>query len=121
MIVPAVNYGHIPAAGNDTDLNEERRLFYVALTRTKALLELHMVKGRAPSIFMEGLSNLRNAAQASRAALASRWASGERARPWQWLTCTGTSTATLRFGAAWKRPSRGSSPIGYWRRTKPGV
>lgn len=52
-----------------TDLNEERRLFYVALTRTKALLELHMVKGRAPSIFMEGLSNLRNAAQASRAAL----------------------------------------------------
>jgi len=68
VIVPAVNYGHIPAAGNDTDLSEERRLFYVALTRTKATLELHVVKNRPPSIFMEGLNNLRNAAQASREA-----------------------------------------------------
>ncbi len=68
VIVPAVNYGHIPAAGNDTDLSEERRLFYVGLTRTKATLELHVVKNRPPSIFMEGLSNLRNAAQASREA-----------------------------------------------------
>ena len=68
VIVPAVNYGHIPAAGNDTDLSEERRLFYVALTRTKATLELHVVKTRPPSIFMEGLSNLANAAQRSRAA-----------------------------------------------------
>ena len=68
VIVPAVNYGHIPAAGNDTDLSEERRLFYVALTRTQATLELHMVKNRPPSIFMEGLNNLRNAAQASREA-----------------------------------------------------
>ena len=68
VIVPAVNYGHIPAAGNDTDLSEERRLFYVALTRTKATLELHVVKTRPPSIFMEGLNNLRNAAQASREA-----------------------------------------------------
>jgi len=65
IIVPTANYGHIPAAGNDTDLSEERRLFYVALTRTKATLELHVVKTRPPSIFMEGLSNLRNAAQAS--------------------------------------------------------
>jgi len=68
VIVPAVNYGHIPAAGNNTDLSEERRLFYVALTRTKATLELHVVKNRPPSIFMEGLSNLYNAAQASREA-----------------------------------------------------
>ncbi len=70
VIVPAVNYGHIPTAGNDTDLSEERRLFYVALTRTKATLELHVVKTRPPSIFMEGLSNLRNAAQASSEAFA---------------------------------------------------
>ena len=68
VIVPAVNYGHIPAAGNDTDLSEERRLFYVALTRTKAKLELHVVKGRPPSIFMEGLARLRDAAQESREA-----------------------------------------------------
>lgn len=68
VIVPAVNYGHLPAAGNDTDLSEERRLFYVALTRTKAALELHMVKARPPSIFMEGLSHLRDASQASRQA-----------------------------------------------------
>jgi hypothetical protein len=68
VIVPAVNYGHIPAAGNDTDLSEERRLFYVALTRTKATLELHVVKTRPPSIFMEGLVSLRNASQASRKA-----------------------------------------------------
>ncbi len=65
VIVPAVNYGHLPAAGNDTDLSGERRLFYVALTRTKATLELHIVKSRPPSIFMEGLSHLRDAAQVS--------------------------------------------------------
>lgn len=68
VIVPAVNYGHLPAAGNDTDLSEERRLFYVALTRAKATLDLHVIKNRPPSIFMEGLSNLQDAAQASRAA-----------------------------------------------------
>lgn len=80
VIVPAVNYGHIPAAGNDTDLSEERRLFYVALTRTKATLELHVVKGRPPSIFMEGLSSLRNAAQASREAFSTpldQWGASE--------------------------------------------
>ena len=80
VIVPAVNYGHIPAAGNDTDLSEERRLFYVALTRTKATLELHVVKTRPPSIFMEGLSHLANAAQRSREAVAtspSQWGAAE--------------------------------------------
>ena len=80
VIVPAVNYGHIPAAGNDTDLSEERRLFYVALTRTQATLELHMVKTRPPSIFMEGLSHLANAAQRSREAFAtspSQWGAAE--------------------------------------------
>lgn len=50
---------------HDTDLSEERRLFYVALTRTKAVLELHVVKNRPPSIFMEGLNDLRTAAQAA--------------------------------------------------------
>ncbi len=80
VIVPAVNYGHIPAGGNDTDLSEERRLFYVALTRTKATLELHVVKNRPPSIFMEGLGNLRKAAQASREAFAKpldQWGAAE--------------------------------------------
>ena len=71
VIVPAVNYGHIPAAGNDTDLSEERRLFYVALTRTQATLELHVVRNRPPSIFMEGLSGLREAAEASRKAFST--------------------------------------------------
>ena len=71
VIVPAVNYGHIPAAGDDTDLSEERRLFYVALTRTKRVLELHVVRNRPPSIFMEGLSRLNEAAQATRRALAT--------------------------------------------------
>ncbi len=68
VIIPAVNYGHLPAAGNDTDLSEERRLFYVALTRTKATLELHLVKNRPPSIFMEGLIGLSDAARASKGA-----------------------------------------------------
>ncbi len=80
VIVPAVNYGHIPAGGNDTDLSEERRLFYVALTRTKKTLELHIVKTRPPSIFMEGLGNLRKAAQASREAFAkplNQWGAAE--------------------------------------------
>ncbi len=80
VIVPAINYGHIPAAGNDTDLSEERRLFYVALTRTKATLELHVVKNRPPSIFMEGLTKLAQAAQESRVALsipAQQWGAAE--------------------------------------------
>ncbi len=80
VIVPAVNYGHIPAGGNDTDLSEERRLFYVALTRTKKTLELHVVKTRPPSIFMEGLGNLRKASQASREAFAkplNQWGAAE--------------------------------------------
>ncbi len=80
VIVPAVNYGHIPAGGNDSDLSEERRLFYVALTRTKKTLELHVVKTRPPSIFMEGLGNLRKAAQASREAFAiplDQWGAAE--------------------------------------------
>ena len=68
VIVPAVNYGHIPAGGNDTDLSEERRLFYVALTRAKATLELHVIKNRPPSIFMEGLNRLLYSAQASKEA-----------------------------------------------------
>jgi DNA helicase-2/ATP-dependent DNA helicase PcrA len=58
VIVPAINYGHYPAAGGNTDLSEERRLFYVALTRSKGRLDLHVVKDRPPSIFMEGLSEL---------------------------------------------------------------
>jgi hypothetical protein len=58
VIVPAINYGHYPAAGSNTDLSEERRLFYVALTRSKGRLDLHVVKDRPPSIFMEGLSEL---------------------------------------------------------------
>ncbi|MCA9840127.1 MAG: UvrD-helicase domain-containing protein [Trueperaceae bacterium] len=68
VIVPAINFGHIPAAGNDIDLSEERRLFYVALTRTKATLELHVIKNRPPSIFMEGLSQLRDISEKSQAA-----------------------------------------------------
>jgi len=58
VVVPAVNYGHYPAAGSTTDLSEERRLFYVALTRSKGRLDLHIVKDRPPSIFMEGLAEL---------------------------------------------------------------
>jgi ATP-dependent exoDNAse (exonuclease V) beta subunit len=58
VIIPAVNYGHYPAAGTNTDLSEERRLFYVALTRTQAELNLHVLSGRPPSIFMEGLHEL---------------------------------------------------------------
>lgn len=62
VIVPAINYGHYPAANPGTDLSEERRLFYVALTRTKHRLDLHVVKNRQPSIFMEKLTELRQAA-----------------------------------------------------------
>jgi DNA helicase-2/ATP-dependent DNA helicase PcrA len=58
VIVPSVNYGHIPAGRDSNDLAEERRLFYVALTRTQRDLELHVVKARPPSIFMEGLQKL---------------------------------------------------------------
>lgn len=58
VIVPAVNYGHIPAGRDSNDLAEERRLYYVALTRPQRDLELHVVKARPPSIFMEGIKNL---------------------------------------------------------------
>lgn len=76
VIVPAVNYGHYPAAGANIDLSEERRLFYVALTRTQANLELHVVSERQPSIFMEGLVALLRDTRLAEASLkkdASLW------------------------------------------------
>jgi DNA helicase-2/ATP-dependent DNA helicase PcrA len=70
VIIPAVNYGHYPAASQGADLSEERRLFYVALTRSKSRLELHVMKNRPPSVFMEGLAEL--SGDASRSAQALR-------------------------------------------------
>lgn len=76
VIVPAVNYGHIPAGRDTSDLSEERRLFYVALTRPQKDLELHVVKLRPPSIFMEGVQKLIEGSPALSQALqnpASSW------------------------------------------------
>ncbi len=77
VIVPGVNYGHYPAAGVNIDLSEERRLFYVALTRTQANLELHLVSERQPSIFMEGLVALLKDTRLAEASLNKDLASWE--------------------------------------------
>lgn len=80
VIVPAVNYGHIPAGRDGNDLAEERRLFYVALTRPQQHLELHVVKTRPPSIFMENVQGLIELTPNLEAALAkppSCWTAAE--------------------------------------------
>lgn len=80
VIVPAVNYGHIPAGRDGNDLAEERRLFYVALTRPQQDLELHVVKGRPPSIFMEGVQPLSHSGAKLKETLGqapSRWTATE--------------------------------------------
>jgi len=51
VFVPDCNQGIFPYGGPD-ELEEERRLFYVALTRTQSDLHLHLVKTELPSQFL---------------------------------------------------------------------
>ena len=51
VFVPDCNQGIFPYGGPD-ELEEERRLFYVALTRTQSQLHLHTVKTEPPSQFL---------------------------------------------------------------------
>ena len=51
VFVPDCNQGIFPYGGPD-EIEEERRLFYVALTRTQSRLHLHMVRTEAPSQFL---------------------------------------------------------------------
>jgi len=51
VFVPDCNQGIFPYGGPDA-LEEERRLFYVALTRTQSDLHLHLVKTELPSQFL---------------------------------------------------------------------
>ena len=51
VFVPDCNQGIFPYGGPD-EVEEERRLFYVALTRTQARLHLHMVRTEPPSQFL---------------------------------------------------------------------
>ena len=51
VFVPDCNQGIFPYGGPD-ELEEERRLFYVALTRTQSDLHLHFVKTELPSQFL---------------------------------------------------------------------
>ena len=51
VFVPDCNQGIFPYGGPD-EIEEERRLFYVALTRTQARLHLHMVRTEPPSQFL---------------------------------------------------------------------
>ena len=51
VFVPDCNQGIFPYGGPD-ELEEERRLFYVALTRTQSDLHLHLVKTEPPSQFL---------------------------------------------------------------------
>ncbi len=51
VFIPDCNQGIFPYGGSD-ELEEERRLFYVALTRTQSDLHLHFVKTELPSQFL---------------------------------------------------------------------
>lgn len=51
VFVPDCNQGILPYGGPD-EIEEERRLFYVALTRTQAQLYLHTVRTEPPSQFL---------------------------------------------------------------------
>jgi DNA helicase-2/ATP-dependent DNA helicase PcrA len=51
VFVPDCNQGIFPYGGLD-EIEEERRLFYVALTRTQSKLHLHVVKTEPPSQFL---------------------------------------------------------------------
>jgi len=51
VFVPDCNQGIFPYGGPD-EIEEERRLFYVALTRTQSQLHLHTVKTEPPSQFL---------------------------------------------------------------------
>ncbi len=51
VFVPDCNQGIFPYGGPD-EVEEERRLFYVALTRTQSRLHLHMVRTEPPSQFL---------------------------------------------------------------------
>ena len=51
VFVPDCNQGIFPYGGPD-ELEEERRLFYVALTRTQSDLHLHLVSTELPSQFL---------------------------------------------------------------------
>ena len=51
VFVPDCNQGIFPYGGPD-ELEEERRLFYVALTRTQSDLHLHLVQSEPPSQFL---------------------------------------------------------------------
>ena len=51
VFVPDCNQGILPYGGPD-EIEEERRLFYVALTRTQSCLHLHMVRTEPPSQFL---------------------------------------------------------------------
>ena len=51
VFVPDCNQGTFPYGGPD-EIEEERRLFYVALTRTQSRLHLHTLKTEPPSQFL---------------------------------------------------------------------
>ena len=51
VFVPDCNQGIFPYGGPD-EIEEERRLFYVALTRTQSQLHLHIVQTEPPSQFL---------------------------------------------------------------------
>lgn len=51
VFVPDCNQGIFPYGGPD-EIEEERRLFYVALTRTQSRLHLHTVRTEPPSQFL---------------------------------------------------------------------
>ncbi len=54
IFIPQVNQETLPYLGGSTpNLEEERRLFYVALTRTKQNLYLYALRSQQPSLFMQ--------------------------------------------------------------------
>jgi len=51
VLIPHVNHGIIPFTGNEI-FEEERRLFYVAVTRAKKFLNIYTIDSKKPSQFL---------------------------------------------------------------------
>ncbi len=107
VLVPHCNGGHIPFSGSD-DIEEERRLLYVAITRAREWLHLYTVSGgeSRPSPFLAGAESLLQRAAEVEGLLAND--------PTGWTAAQALNVTTFpgefgqgRFFAQWWRASEG--------------
>ena len=105
VFVPDCNQGIFPYGGPD-EIEEERRLFYVALTRTQARLHLHMVRTEPPSQFLVEADwrNTLDAVRQVQALLARDPASWQTAETLALIRHTPALGLERYFGTWWDAP-----------------